>query len=457
MTPMYKKIKKQNGEAFAQGLRNYHNGLLEIPDIDQIVRHAGRDATPLLPYLMSLLASNDDVSEPPPVPQDPFVLLAQAGYDAFYADSLDKQNSIKKYFQPGELLCTFNDAARHKDFHIVHAVRKDVAQIRREDFKGKEQRQDEYGTSVISIQMLKTGGFISIKNRYNHAVVGCDNTFNSNPDNIIYGLSAALKARFNVEFSASKNALPDGFVLMNDRVFKYHTERRNIYYGDQAWAQNGVIHDVNKAAGDALFEWFLFDNKTKMLRKIDNEVKDSFAEDFNRDYGGNPGLYVKDGHLMLGDDVLIGAEHSRIKTLCLPALTTMGDHCLYDIPTLTSFKADALMTMGSFCLESARALTSFESPALTMMGNDCLRNSNALTSFKANALTTMGNGCLCDVEALKSFEADALTTMGDYCLSYTRALTSFEAPRLAVLPQHLKKYSTRKSGTSLKSPRPAPL
>lgn len=172
---VYQKLKRQNGEGFARTLRDYHNGLLEIPDIDVIVRHAGHDAQPLLPYLMSLLAVNDNASAP--VPEDPFVLLDRAGYSAFYADTLEKQNSIKHYFAQGELLCTFNDAARYKKYHIVHAVKKDVDAIKRQDFQGKEARQDDYGTSVISIQMLKTGGFISIKNRYNHSVSGCDNTF----------------------------------------------------------------------------------------------------------------------------------------------------------------------------------------------------------------------------------------------------------------------------------------
>ncbi len=262
---MYKKLKKQNGEKFAQTIRNFHNGILEIPDIDVILRHAGRDAEPLLPYLMTLLASNDDT--PVPAPSDPFVLLKQAGYDAFYADTLEKQNDIKPYFARGELLCTFNDHARYKNYHIVHAVKKDADKIKRKDFKGREERQDEYGTSVISIQMRKKGGFISIKNRYNHTVSGCDNTFNSNPDNIIYGLSAALKDHFNVEFSATKSPLPEGFVLMGDKIFKYHQEKNNVYYGDQAWAENGRIHTVDKSAGDALFEGFLFDNKTKSLKK----------------------------------------------------------------------------------------------------------------------------------------------------------------------------------------------
>src|SRR5688500_10966810 len=124
MSDMYKKLKKQNGEAFVQTLRNYHNGLLEIPDMDLIARHAGREAEPLLTYLMSLLPANDDT--PKPGPQDPFVLLERAGYDAFHADTLEAQNSIRKYFQPGELLCTFNDPARYKNYHIVHAVKKNA-------------------------------------------------------------------------------------------------------------------------------------------------------------------------------------------------------------------------------------------------------------------------------------------------------------------------------------------
>ena len=368
---MYQKIKKQNGEKFAQVIRNFHNGIFEIPEIDVMLRHAGRDAEDaekLLPYLMTLmtlLTTNDDA--PPPEPQNPFDLLEQAGYDAFTADTLEKQNSIKKYFQPGELLCTFNDASRHEKYHIVHAVKKDVRQIRREDFKGKEKREDEYGTSVISIQMLKSGGFISIKNRYNHAVNNCDNTFNSNPDNIIEGLSVSLKDHFNVEFTTTESALPDDVMIVGEKnqLFKYHTERNNIRYGDQAWVQNGEIHVIDKSAGDALFDYFRFDNKTKTLIKLDPNYKDSFADDFNRAYGGNKALTVKNGNLMLGECMLIGAEKSRIKTLDLPELTEMGDSCLCNANALTTFNAPALTAMGDWCLEMAYALRTFNAPALT--------------------------------------------------------------------------------------------
>ncbi len=411
---MYEKLKKQNGEKFAQTLRNFHNGLLEIPDLDLIVRHAGRDAKLLLSYLMTLLTSNDDV--PSPVTNDPFALLDRAGYNAFHADTLEKQNSIKHYFAHGELLCTFNDHARYQNYHIVHAVKKDADQIKRADFTGREEREDEYGTSVISIQMLKGGSFISIKNRYNHAVENCDNTFSSNPDNIIPGLSAALKEHFNVDFLTTKSALPNGFVLIGNAIFKYHIESNNIYFGNQAWAQDGNIYMVDRSAGDALFNKFLFDNKTKSLKKIDANSYDNFADDFNRCYGGNRALCVQNGNLTLNGDILIGATESQIKTLTLSALTTMSNECLCDIRTLTQFHAPALTTMGNRCLCKANALTTFHAPTLATMGNKCLGYTLALTEFHAPALTAMGNECLHNTDALTGFHTPVLTTLGNECL-----------------------------------------
>ncbi len=313
-----------------------------------------------------------------------------------------------------EVLCTFSDSARHKNYHIVHAVKKNVQDIKRADFKGEEQREDAYGTSVISIQMLKQGGFISIKNRYNHAVAGCDNTFNSNPDNIIQGLSAALKDKFKVDFSASKNPLPDGYVVIYGRIVKYHTELNNIYYGDGFWVKNGFVNEVNRAAGDVMFDYFIFENKTKTLKKIDPNLRDSFADDFNRDYGGNKGLYIKGGNLMLGDDVLIGAAQSRIKTLFLPALQRMGANCLTSAHNLKQFSADALQSMGNYCLNNAPALTQFSADALQSMDTSCLYNAPALIEFSAPALKTMDYWCLQNSMALQKCDIGALQSVPEH-------------------------------------------
>lgn len=54
MKTVYDIIKKQNGEQFAKQIRNYDNGIFDIPNIDKVVKFAGRDAEPLMQYLISL-------------------------------------------------------------------------------------------------------------------------------------------------------------------------------------------------------------------------------------------------------------------------------------------------------------------------------------------------------------------------------------------------------------------
>lgn len=429
---LYKRIKRRNGEKFAQTLRNHHSGILEIPDIDRIVRYAGRDATPILPYLVSLLARRDD--DHPGAASDPFKLLEQAGYDAFHADTLDKQNSIMPLFKKSELLCTFNDAARFRKYHIVHAIKKGAADLERSDFDGNENRQDAYGTSVISIQMLKSGGFISIKNRYNHTVSGCDNTFNSNPDNIIAGLSLALKTHFDVDYAQTRVLPSDDYALIDNQLFHYNFEINNALYGDQCWAHNGIIHPVNQGNGDALFDTYLFDNKTKTLSHATPGVPDSFPDDFNRTYGGNPALAVDSaGNLTLDGSVLIGAHRSRITSLSLPGLTSLGRHALKHADHLERFSAPDLLSMGDHALCSPPVLTAFEAPALRTMGQDCLHTPSSLSHFEAPSLTAMAGYCLSHCQLLSVFRAPSLISMGVCCLRYAYRLSRFEAPLLLTM------------------------
>ena len=214
---VFDQIKKQNGEKFAKAIRAYDNGIFDVPDIVDIVRYAGRDAEPIMQYLVSLKDIKIEENE---TGKDPIELLSEAGYDAYYVTTLDEQNRISEYFEPDEMLCTFRDPTRFQRYHIINAVKKNVSEIKREDFRGKEQREDEYGTSVISIQILTSGGFISIKNRYNHTVSNPDNTFGSDPDRIIRGLSGSLKKYFNVDFSSSEIRLPNGYVKVNGQILR---------------------------------------------------------------------------------------------------------------------------------------------------------------------------------------------------------------------------------------------
>ena len=114
---MYNIIKKQNGERFAQTIRNFHSGIFDVPNIDRIVQYAGLDAQPILKYLVSL---NNPKTIKQDVHQDPIELLDKAGYDAYVADTLGKQNAIRQYFDPDEELCTFRDSSRYLNYYIIN-------------------------------------------------------------------------------------------------------------------------------------------------------------------------------------------------------------------------------------------------------------------------------------------------------------------------------------------------
>ena len=254
---MYDIIKKQNGEHFAKAIRNYDNGIFDIPNIDKIVKYAGRDAEPIMNYLVALKQIKIQEMS---VHMDPITLLSKAGYNAYVADTLEKQNAIKKYYAHGEELCTFRDNSRFKRYYIINAVRKDVDKIKR---SAHPSRDDKYGTSVISIQILKTGGFISIKNRYNHTVQNCDNTLDSNPDNIILGLSDAIKHHFNVDFSSQHVPLPNHYVSIHGQICRYNSEVENIYFGEDFYARDGKIYEIDKNSEIMIGNGILFDIKQK--------------------------------------------------------------------------------------------------------------------------------------------------------------------------------------------------
>ncbi len=86
------------------------------------------------------------------VHQAPIRLLDKAGYDAYIADTLEKQNAIQKYYATGEGLCTFRDPDRFKKYYIINAVRKDVDKIKRGDDmnNGRVENPDK----IIMMEMI---------------------------------------------------------------------------------------------------------------------------------------------------------------------------------------------------------------------------------------------------------------------------------------------------------------
>ena len=148
--------------------------------------------------------------------------------DCLIVTSEDEKNMIRPYYRSDEEICTLKDPTRHEIKYMINAVKRNVADIKRENFK-KIRREDEYGTSVISIQVSRNGGDISIKNRYNHTLnretgENPDNTFNSNPDLISEGLSSALRQELGVDFYTTIVEIPYRYVRFGRCLFHYEHE-----------------------------------------------------------------------------------------------------------------------------------------------------------------------------------------------------------------------------------------
>ena len=198
------------------------------------------------------------------VDKNPKELLSEAGYDLYECRSESDIQKFKKYYAEGEELCTFN-SRRLNDCYVFFAVKKNVNQIRREDFDYPT-RQDEYGTSVISIQFTRDETHtLSIKNRYNHTVDNPDATFSNNLDNIIPGLTDSFSKYYGLEQKNKNDCFEiPGYVRANDgKYYPYNMEIDNVYF-----CPNNIIIDnfcVKKYDKDkyVLFDYFLLNLETK--------------------------------------------------------------------------------------------------------------------------------------------------------------------------------------------------
>ncbi|MBR5369857.1 MAG: hypothetical protein IK137_00975, partial [Bacilli bacterium] len=211
------------------------------------------------------------IDEDQVVTKTPAELLDEAGYILYECKTEEDIQKFRKYYKRkdnivpeytpgttpipynGEELCTFN-GGRLKRCRVFFAVKKNVDEIKREDFT-EPKRQDEYGTSVISIQFANDeNNTISIKNRYNHTITdkNPDATFGNNLDNIIPGLTKAFEQEYDLNITSEDTDLYDelsGYIRAEDgKYYKYNYEADNIYYcPDNIIIENRKVKQYDKS------------------------------------------------------------------------------------------------------------------------------------------------------------------------------------------------------------------
>lgn len=163
----------------------------------------------------------------------------RAGYDTVIFDDEEKIAECKKYYATGEVICTYNNlSGRMSQYHMLVAIKKDIDKIQRSK---TPQREDEYGTSILNIQIAKNGSHMSIKNRYNHTVSECDSTLNNNLDLLVPGLQAKVLGYYNIASLNKNKTYYRNIAKINGVYLKYATEVENVYFGNFVLdSKNGV-------------------------------------------------------------------------------------------------------------------------------------------------------------------------------------------------------------------------
>lgn len=163
----------------------------------------------------------------------------KAGYDTVIFDDEKRIAECKKYYVAGEVICTYNNlSGRMSQYHMLVAIKKDIDKIQRSK---TPQREDEYGTSILNIQIAKNGSHMSIKNRYNHTVSECDSTLNNNLDLLVPGLQAKVLGYYNIASLNKNKTYYRNIAKINGVYLKYVTEVENVYFGNFVLdSKNGV-------------------------------------------------------------------------------------------------------------------------------------------------------------------------------------------------------------------------
>lgn len=351
----------------------------------------------------------------------PKELLDQAGYVLYECKTEEDIQEFKKYYAKDEELCTFN-GGRLNRCYVFFAVKKDVDNIIREDYK-EPFREDRYGTSVISIQFTKgSNPYLSIKNRYNHTVINPDATFHNDLENIIPGLSYAFEKEYSLTYSnIGEDFYLPSYVLADDgKYYKYNYEINNVYY-----CPNNIIIDnfkVNRYSDEyqryLVVDYFVIDRQNKKIYLYDEDINNSTAINT---FDSDGELYAYDE--IYGDSFTEYFENNEIENIKI----TTNEGGSRSIIVSVIGKEDVIIM-----IDKDNRIIGYRNNNITSIHDNFLSYNETLTKIDIRNVRYIGNNFLRRNHILKLFVAPELIEVGDKFLLENSYLSELLLPRLEV-------------------------
>lgn len=349
------------------------------------------------------------------VNETPEQLMKKAGYTLYKCKKHSDVLKFKKYYKHDEEICTFRDPYRINGYHIFFAVKENASEIKRENLK-KPKRQDEYGTSVISIQFHKLTGNLSIKNRYNHTVINPDATFSNNLENIIPGLTSSFEKYYGINTSSENDSLELNNYESSDEGVFYKT---NI---DVCHKVNYCINNVILKGGRALqfdknryilLDYFLIDKENKTITNLleyDINIKNDNGNEIILTENNFSLTKRKDAGSYWYDSFV--EQYKQIEKIEV-AKEKNGKRII----AITNNGKESFITM-----DKNNRMIKYQNDYIEEIRDKFLSNIEHLTCFSAKNLKRINNGFCQYVKNLENFDAPNLETIGDYFLENSDGL-----------------------------------
>ena len=367
-------------------------------------------------------------------------LLDEAGYDLFECRNHDDVLKFKKYYAPGEELCTFNDPYRIDGHYIFFIVKKDVDKIKREDFK-EPKREDAYGVSVLDLQFDKgQRQRVSIKSRYNHTVNNPDATYSNNLDAIAPDLTAAFEKEYGFNIGSESTLgfeLKDYVQARDGKFYKYNYEINNIHYcSNNIIIDNGeVITNYTDKSRYTFVDYFILDEKEKKIFLFDNYYKDSFIDGLqnitNIEINNKEGYKEIKLTLEANKEAIIKLDsRGRIIGYINNNIKECGNHFLMHNKILHELSLPKLEKCGDYFLYSNKSIQEVNLPNLKECESYFLYDNEDLLKLNLPNLERCGNGFLTFNRSMQELSLPKLEKCGHAFLSYNKGLQILSLPNL---------------------------
>ena len=377
------------------------------------------------------------------ITKTPKELLSEAGYDLYECHTEGEIQAFKKYYSPGEELCTFR-GGRLENCYVFFAVKKNIEEIKRANFHNPD-RQDLYGTSVLSIQFTRDDAHhLSIKNRYNHTVVNPDATFSNNLDNIIPGLTDSFEKCYGMAQKCNSNnfEIPN-YVCVGEKYYKYNYEIDNVYY-----CPNNIIidnYEVKKLDKRRyiLLDYYILDLQNKEIKSY--QPIDSFPSTIGKitkievekdEEEKRIKIETVDGSVFISLD-----KNNNIIYYQNDTVKKISDNFMRYNVTLSNLKLPQAQIIENSFLYHNKALEVIELPECRETGKDFLRSNTSIKNVYLPKAQVIEDYFLHYNEALEVIELPECREIGSQFLENNKNIENVYLPQVQTIENSFLAYN----------------